>query len=172
MAVCVDCKHYSKLKEDIHRLETELWDKDQLIQKCISVAFQQNQYISHLRSFTHAGPAAGSPTSLVSQVVSASAATLPWLPSTHTEAGMVPPESSAAELRPPFPADEVVAGVDTEITGYHSTPSLHIAGTARRSGRGSNKNWAFVPSFLFYAPRSPSCLGQRWCAMAEGEIQQ
>ncbi|KAG7999783.1 hypothetical protein GBF38_000164 [Nibea albiflora] len=53
MAVCVDCTiSYSQLKNEIHRLESELRKRDQLTEGFVSVAAAQSKHISHLQSST------------------------------------------------------------------------------------------------------------------------
>jgi len=69
MAVCVDCKlQYSQLRDDIHRLKSELRAKDQ-IDGFVSVTATQAKHISFMQSSSPAAPAAPSPSSLMSQLV-------------------------------------------------------------------------------------------------------
>lgn len=57
IAVCVDCKlQYSQLKEDIHHLSTEFWQKDQLLKSFVSVASSQLKHISYLWPISLAEP--------------------------------------------------------------------------------------------------------------------
>ncbi len=117
MAVCVDCNlKYSQLREDIQCLKSELRNKEQLIESFVSVAAAQAKHISYLRSSTLALPVARSPSSLVSQVVSARTATLPWLASLHTSTILVCPEVPAADSRHSSERERDVGAPGTSTT--------------------------------------------------------
>lgn len=66
----------------ISQSESELWEKDKLLDGFISVAAAQANYISCVQSFTLAVPAERSPTSPMSLV---GPCKLPWVASTRTK---------------------------------------------------------------------------------------
>ena len=70
----------------------------------VSVAAAQSAQISLLRSSSPAGTAARQQSFLASRLVSASATTLPWLPSLVTDPALVCPVGAAAEESGLFPA--------------------------------------------------------------------
>ncbi|CAJ1069696.1 Borealin%2C partial [Xyrichtys novacula] len=93
MAVCADCKiKNSRLEEKLCRLQNDLREKDRLLEGFISVASAQAKHISLSQASRITGL---SPSALAPQLVSASAATLPWLASLHSPIG--PAEGPAAE---------------------------------------------------------------------------
>lgn len=121
MAVCVECiSQYSQLKEDIHCLRSELWQKDRLIERLISISASQANRISYLQSSILAGQEAQSPPFLFSQTVSASVATLPWLTSLHAGTGPTCLDEPAVE----------VCGLSPDRglhTGEPDTPTIAVA---------------------------------------------
>ncbi|KAM7390872.1 hypothetical protein PAMA_008866 [Pampus argenteus] len=94
-----DAMEKTVLKNEIHRLESELRKRDQLIEGFVSVAAAQSKHISHLQSSTFTAPPAPSPPSSMSPVVSDSAATLPWQATMHTGTSPLParPEDHPCE---------------------------------------------------------------------------
>ena len=83
MAVCGSCDtKNSRLEETLSRLQKELREKDRLLEGFITIAAAQSKHISL------------TPPSLAPQLVSASAATLPWMASVHSPNG--PAEGPAA----------------------------------------------------------------------------
>lgn len=97
-----------------------------MIEGCVAVAAAQSNQISYLWSASLAFLAA--PSSLMSQVVSASAATLPWLPSLHTDMAPVHLQN-AAEVSGPSSAGQLDMGtLDTAnaaaVDGCATTPML------------------------------------------------
>ncbi|CAJ1055526.1 Stonustoxin subunit alpha, partial [Xyrichtys novacula] len=92
MAVCADCKiKNSRLEEKLCRLLNDLREKDRLLEGFISVASAQAKHISLSQASKITGL---SPSALAPQLVSAAAATLPWLASLHSPNG--PAEGPAA----------------------------------------------------------------------------
>ena len=157
MAVCVDCNHqYSQLKEDIHHLKTELRKKDQLIDSFISIAAAQAKHISRMQSSSLVAPAARSLSSPMSHLISASAATLPWLPSMHT--GTSRPESPEAEVDGHSSERELVVGA----------PDTTTSAAALEPPADPEVGMGMAP--VHSSTPMPSQPGLRWFIAAEGGI--
>ena len=140
MAVCVDCStSYSQLKNEIHQLKSELQKRDQLIEGFVSVAAAQSKHIkTHLsmQSSTFAAPSAPSPPSLMSPVVSDSAATLLWQVTMHI--GTLPSPARPEER----PGEESSLLSDQE-------QCVEAAGTTRATAFGLD---ATAPLTAFQTP--------------------
>ncbi|XP_065809456.1 uncharacterized protein [Labrus bergylta] len=111
MSVCTNCEHhYSQLKDDIQRLKSELRNKDHLIEGFVSVAAAQSKHISYMQSSSLAVRSPSAPPSPASKLVSASAATLPWLTSDHLGLARAYPEEPVAETTGPRSMGDLSTG--------------------------------------------------------------
>ncbi|CAJ1055557.1 Borealin%2C partial [Xyrichtys novacula] len=108
MAVCADCKiKNSRLEEKLCRLQNDLREKDRLLEGFISVASAQAKHISLSQASRITGL---SPSALAPQLVSASAATLPWLASLHSPIGPAEGPAAGGPAGSPVPHSAKPAG--------------------------------------------------------------
>ncbi|CAJ1050755.1 hypothetical protein GBF38_000164 [Xyrichtys novacula] len=108
MAVCADCKiKNSRLEEKLCRLQNDLREKDRLLEGFISLASAQAKHISLSQASRITGL---SPSALAPQLVSASAATLPWLASLHSPNGPAEGPAAGGPAGSPVPHSAKPAG--------------------------------------------------------------
>lgn len=113
MAACADCKDKnSRLEDKLFRLQNDLREKDKLLEGFISIASAQAKHISLMQASRISGL---SPSALAPQLVSASAATLPWLGSLHSSTEPAEGRAAGQSVRSPTPRHSAGSA------GCHST---------------------------------------------------